>query len=157
MGRISPAAVLAAVAAGAALLAASGTRDVDARRLPTASLPWQAVRANGSPLALRGGRHEVLYVLPSCRHCDSAVMTFVRARPRAGVERTVVAGSGAAKAEAYRRRFALSAIGIDSAAVFARAAGIRLVPSLVTVTDSLAVVTPVPSAHWLRRRLAERR
>lgn len=153
---ISPAAVLAAVAAGAVLLAASGTRDIDARQLLAASLPWHAVRVAGSPLVLRGARHEVLYVLPSCRHCDSAVMTFVRAGSRSGVERTVVAGSGAAEADAYRRRFALSAIGTDSAGLFARAAGIRLVPSLLTVTDSVAVVTPVPSAYWLQRQLSGR-
>lgn len=147
---------LAAVAAGVAVLGAPRVRPIDARHTPVAGLPWADVMVGETRLGPMRDSSVLLYVLPSCSHCDSAVRVFARALPQADFEGLVVAGSGRDEAELYRRRFGLVAIGIDSSRSFGRRAGVRLVPTLISLKDSVAVVTPVPSPQWLERKLATR-
>ena len=153
---IRVAVTLASVAAGVAVLGAPRARLIDARQMSVAGLPWDQVIVGGSRLNPMEDSHRFLYVLPSCRHCDSAVRVFAGALSQADFDGLVIAGSGGDEAEVYRRRFGLAAIGVDSSRAFARGAGIRLVPTLVSLKESFAVVTPVPSPQWLRRELATR-
>lgn len=150
------AATLAAVAAGVATLSVPRAQPVDGRRVRAALLPVERVTLGDERLALPHGRSALLYVLPSCRHCDSAVGIFGAALRRPGFQGFVIAGSGRVEAEAYRRRFGLPAIGVDSSRGFARGAGVSLVPTLISVADSSAFITPIPSPQWLRRELVTR-
>ncbi len=147
---------LAAVVAGVTALGAPGARLIDARQVQVARLPWGHVTVNGRQLGPMKDSSMLLYVLPSCSHCDSAVRIFADALPRAAFEGLVIAGSGRDDSDAYRRRFGLAVIGTDSLRMFARGAGIQLVPTLISLRESVAVVTPVPSPQWLRRELAAR-
>ena len=150
------AATLAAVAAGVAVLGLPRAQPVDGRRVHASLLPFERVPVGEQRLDPAHGRSALIYVLPSCHHCDSAMGVFAGALQRPGFRGLVVACSGRADAGAYQRRFGLTEIGIVSSRELARGAGVSLVPTLISFADSTAVITPVPSPQWLRRELVTR-
>lgn len=94
------------------------------------SLPWDQVLIDGRPLTAAPPPAAVLYVLPTCEHCDSAAVTFASAIRGIGLNGLIISASGQAPAAEYRRRLNLPPLATDSTLAFARAAGIRVVPVL---------------------------
>lgn len=125
------AAVLAIGVAGAVALV-SGNAPAPRGQVVKAvdSLPWDQVLVDGRPVSAAAPPAAVLYVLPTCEHCDSAAVTFASAIGRIGMNGLIISASGQASAAEYRRRFNLPALATDSTLAFARAAGIRVVPVL---------------------------
>ena len=125
------AAVLAMGVAGAVALL-SGDAPAPRGQVVRAidSLPWEQVLVDGRPVSAATRPTTVLYVLPTCEHCDSAAVTFARTVGRSGLNGLIISASSRARAEEYRRRFKLPALATDSTLAFARAAGINVVPVL---------------------------
>lgn len=159
--RILLIAALAIPIAGAVALGARGESgragaveaDRRDRRIAADSLPWSSIVRETVGMNRIEAPAALLYVLPSCSHCDAAAVAFAKETQRRRLRALIVAGSGSAEAQEYRVRHALPPIATDSAREFARAAGIRLVPSLVTVANGSVIVEPVPSPRSLRRML----
>jgi hypothetical protein len=143
-----------AVVAGVAAFVAAQARPAGPPRnasVVPGSLDWHAVTVDGVPVGRPFRPSALLYVLPSCAHCDQAVRVFVRETNKRKLPGLLIAGSSAQEAKAYQRKLAVKRpIAVDSARVFARSAGIRVVPTLVVVpTDGPARVLPIPAPAFV--------
>ncbi|HEX6250977.1 MAG TPA: hypothetical protein VFZ56_06045 [Gemmatimonadaceae bacterium] len=125
------AAVLATGVAGAvALLAGDAPAPRGQVVKAVDSLPWDQVLIDGRPVSAAARPTAVLYILPTCEHCDSAAVTFASTVGRIGLNGLIISASSRARAEEYRLRFELPTLATDSTLAFARAAGINVVPVL---------------------------
>lgn len=148
--------VALAVLAGIAAFVAAQARPAGPRRTASVvprSLDWHAVAVDGVPVGHPFRPSALLYVLPSCVHCDQAVRVFVSETNKRRLPGLLIAGSRAQDAKAYQHKLALRRpIAVDSAGVFARSAGIRVVPTLVVLpADGPARVLPIPAPAFVSR------
>lgn len=128
--RLLPVAVALALAAGAAAAAWPAAPDSEIVRVR--ALPWHRAStpvapAPRPPVAL-------LFVLPSCPHCEGVVRAADAEAARLGLDLRVIAGEGPEEARAWAMRVRLRApLVLDSARALRRALLVRFVPTLVVV------------------------
>jgi hypothetical protein len=157
-GRIVAAALAIAVAGAVALPAGDAPAPRGQVVKPVDSLPWNRVLLDGRPVSAVTPPAAVLYVLPTCAHCDAAAVAFAAETRAAGVDGLIISASSRATAEEYRRRFSLPPLAIDSTLEFARAAGINVVPVLGRPADSgYMALAPLSSPSLIRYYLRSRR
>lgn len=124
-----------------------------------ASLDWHAVTINAVPVAPPSPPSAMLYVVPSCPHCEGAARVFVRELTSRQSRGLLIAGSNSELADAYQRKLGIQQqIAVDSTRAFARSAAIKVVPTLVVLpTDGPARVLPIPAPAMVSRYLARLR
>lgn len=152
-GRIGAAALATAVAGAVVVAFAAGEAPTPRGQIvkPVDSLPWSAVLLDGQPVSALSRPAAVLYVLPTCEHCDAAAVAFARETRQAGLHGLIISASGQAAAEHYRHRFNLPPLATDSALEFARAAGITMVPVLGRPAgEGLMALAPLSSPSLIR-------
>jgi hypothetical protein len=149
--------VLAIIASTVALSVWRSSREESGAPIPYGALNWEKVSLD--TVSFRPSRlpAAILYVLPSCPHCEFSARAFEDETRSRGITALVVAGSDAGDVREYRHRIGLRrAIAVDSGRSFARSARIEWVPSLVLISSSgKARVIPVPApflvGHHLRK------
>jgi hypothetical protein len=154
-------AVLAGVAGVVAFVAVQARpagRFRTASVLP-ASLDWHAVTINDVPVAPPLPPSAMLYVVPSCPHCEAAAKVFVREVTNLRSQGLLIAGSNSEVADAYQRKLGIQQrIAVDSTRAFARSAAINVVPTLIVLpTHGPARVLPIPAPAMVSRYLARLR
>lgn len=136
--RVVPVAVALALAAGAAAAAWPAAPESEVIRVD--ALPWHRAAAPAPAAPPARPPIALLYVLPSCPHCEEVVRTADAEAARRGLDLRVIAGDRAEDANAWAMRVRLRAPLVhDSASALRRALLVRYVPTLVVVrTDGRA-------------------
>jgi len=131
--RLPLVAALGLTLAGAVTLAAVDDDIPVGRPLDPDSLRWDAISTEGVLLHANRRPRALLYIQPSCVHCEPAAVLFTSETRRLRVNGLIISGSGGLEAARYARGLPIGEIALDSTGQFRRSAGIRWVPTLVIV------------------------